>query len=85
MFLKEKGVGVDVPKDSRDYGYTLKDKVNEFRDEFETWADKFSGRAFDDPMIDVKGKLKPCAQQRRNNDIRRRQGQSSCRKTVRID
>lgn len=59
MFLKDKGIKVDMPDDPRRYGYALKDKANEFRDEFEAWAEKFAGQAFDAPMIEVKGKLKP--------------------------
>ena len=59
MFLKDKGIKVDMPDDPRRYGYALKDKANEFRDEFEAWAEKFADQAFDAPMIEVKGKLKP--------------------------
>lgn len=59
MFLKDKGIKVDMPDDPRRYGYALKDKANEFRDEFEAWAEKFASQAFDAPMIEVKGKLKP--------------------------
>lgn len=59
MFLKDKGIKVDMPEDPRRYGYALKDKANEFRDEFEAWAEKFAGQAFDAPMIEVRGKLKP--------------------------
>ncbi len=79
MFLKEKGIEVDVPKESRDYGYALKDKANEFRDEFEAWADKFAGHAFDAPMIEVKGKLKPITLENvveamRSNLVRNKEG-----------
>lgn len=79
MFLKEKGIEVDVPKESRDYGYALKDKANEFRDEFEAWADKFAGQAFDAPMIEVKGKLKPITLENvveamRSNLVRNKEG-----------
>lgn len=59
MFLKDKGIKVAMPDDPRRYGYALKDKANEFRDEFEKWAEKFAGQAFDAPMIEVRGKLKP--------------------------
>lgn len=79
MFLKEKGIEVDVPKESRDYGYALKDKANEFRDEFEAWANKFAGQAFDAPMIEVKGKLKPITLENvveamRSNLVRNKEG-----------
>lgn len=59
MFLKDKGIKVAMPEDPRRYGYALKDKANEFRDEFEAWAEKFASQAFDAPMIEVRGKLKP--------------------------
>lgn len=46
-------------EDKLQTGYALKDKANEYRGEFEKWAEKQADKAFSEPMIKVGNQLKP--------------------------
>ena len=46
-------------EDKLQTGYALKDKANEYRGEFEQWAEKQADKAFSEPMIKVGNQLKP--------------------------
>lgn len=46
-------------EDKLQTGYALKDKANEYRGEFEQWAEKQADKAFGEPMIKVGNQLKP--------------------------
>lgn len=46
-------------EDKLQTGYALKDKANEYRSEFEQWAEKQADKAFSEPMIKVGNQLKP--------------------------